>query len=289
MPIVTALNGEPQVTDDGDIVYVFPDLQVSASASPQLGGGNEALAVSQQARERQLLRRAGLGPNASASEIKLLLDYNRVSTRGALERSDLIQILESAMPPPTGEEEAEIVQSDPTVLQEREWKFSLASDLNKFLAGGLGAVNLGGALYLGSMLNQYALYGIRLPAFYGTVQTFYPLLLGYAVLFNVIPLARNFWIKQENVKIERRNRGRRKWQSAVANLGRDSRTRIGRKLQAARRWGKKVRQLGASEDDIVFDTSQPFEKTQMQKEEQKLRDFDSKLLNEDGDGGGSFE
>ncbi|KAL3934543.1 MAG: hypothetical protein SGARI_003338, partial [Bacillariaceae sp.] len=31
LPIVSQLDGEPRVTDEGDIIYVFPDLQISAS------------------------------------------------------------------------------------------------------------------------------------------------------------------------------------------------------------------------------------------------------------------
>ncbi len=34
LPIVSQLDGEPRVMDDRDIIYVFPDLQVSASTSP---------------------------------------------------------------------------------------------------------------------------------------------------------------------------------------------------------------------------------------------------------------
>lgn len=221
-----------------------------------------------------ILQRAGLKPSASAAEIKQLLNYNRINSRGALERGDLIRILEKALPPPTAEEEAELALADPTVLQEREWKFSLAPDLNRFLAAGLGVVNLGGALYLGTMLNQYALYGVRLPSFYGTVQSFYPFLLGYALLYNIIPLVRNFWIQQENGKIRERNKVRRTWQTALASaVGND---RLGRKLSASRKFRTRMRQLGSSQD-IVFDTSKPFEENQKKKEQQALEDFDKKL------------
>jgi len=287
LPIVTALNGEPEVTDDGDIVYVFPELQVSAASSPSFWKSPLAAA-----REGTVLRRAGLSPKASASEIKRLLDYNRVSTRGALERKDLIAALERALPDLSDDEEAEALQADPSLLQEREWKFSVAPDLNKFLAGGLGVVNLGGALYLGNLLNQYALYGVKLPAFYGAVQAGYPLLLGYAVLFNAIPAVRNFWIQRENDKIRQRNATRRKWRTVLGSVGQNARTSLGRKVQSATRWRKKVRQLGASGDEIVYDTSKPIEEVELKKEEEALSEFDKLLGMDDsnnGGGGGSFQ
>ena len=61
LPIVTALNGEPQVTDDGDIVYIFPELQTSAMTTQK-----STSAVSIEARkEALLLKRAGLKSTAS--------------------------------------------------------------------------------------------------------------------------------------------------------------------------------------------------------------------------------
>ncbi|EEC49069.1 predicted protein, partial [Phaeodactylum tricornutum CCAP 1055/1] len=114
LPIVTALNGEPRVTEDGSIVYTFPELQMSAAT------------------------------------VKVI--------------------------PAASKEEMEMMGQNPALLQEREWKFSLAPEINRFLAGGLGVVNLGGALYLGNLLGQYAMYGVRLPSYFGIVQGAYPFL-----------------------------------------------------------------------------------------------------------------
>jgi hypothetical protein len=44
----------------------------------------------------------------------------------------------------TPKEEEEILDADPSVLQEQEFKFSLAPDVYKFFVGGLGITNLGG-------------------------------------------------------------------------------------------------------------------------------------------------
>ena len=269
LPVVSALNGEPRVTEEGDIVYVFPDLQTSAVATP-----NQALAAAMTS-EGMTLKRAGLDENASNRDIKRLLEYNGIGTRGLLERKDLLNILDKVLPPMSEQEKLELLDSDPSILQEREWKFSLASDINKALAGGLGAVNLGGALYLGNLFSQVAPLG-RLPGWYGTVQAFYPVLLVYAVLFNAIPVARNFWIKGQNEKIRKRNALRQNWKLALADSIQNN-SKIQKKIQAAKKMGSKMKQIGASEDDIIFDTSQSFEIVKEQKSKDDLDEFD-KLL-----------
>ena len=222
LSLVTQLDGEPQVTEDGDIVYVFPELQVSASRQPVVSKASVTATV---------LRRAGVPANASAKEIQKLLYLNGVNTKGALEKQDLIKILEEVLPPLSPAEEVELMDADPSMLQERRYKFSLAPDLYKVFAGGLGVVNLGGALYLGNILKQYALYGVQLPSFLGLTQTLYPLLLSYAVLFNNIPLGRFFWIGRQNEKIDQRNAARRKWRTRLASKAGN----IERKLKAAAR------------------------------------------------------
>ena len=267
------MNGDPRVTDDGEIVYVFPDLQTSASAKVP------SLASTAASNDALVLKRAGLSSRATAGEIKRLLEYNGISTRGALERSELIGRLEAALPPPTDEEKSELALADTSALQEREWKFSLASDLNKFLAGGLGVVNLGGALYLGNLLGQYAAYGVQLPAYFGTVQALYPFLLGYAVLYNLIPFARNFWIKQENEKIRQRNKIRSNWKAALVSSVRNS--PVQKKLDAAKKMGSKMKQIGASADDIVYDTSSSMEDNKQKKDKSALEEFDRLLEDSD--------
>ena len=262
LPIVTQLNGEPQVTEEGDIVYIFPELQISAAGVTAVKRFDPAAST---------LKRAGLSPDASAGEINTLLRLNGISTRGALEKKDLIQILEQALPPPTREEELDFAQDEPGLLQEREYQFSLAPDGNRLLAAGLGVVNLLGALYLGGQLNFYANYGIKLPDFFGVVQAVYPLLLSYAIAFNAIPLFRSFWINAQNMQIQGRNKKRRLWKTALASgIG-----RVNRKLQSARMLGTKMKKLGSK--DIYFDTAKPMEEIETQKQLDELDEFD-KLL-----------
>ena len=269
LPIVTQLDGVPQVTEDGDIVYTFPELMTSASSRSSRIDSEEMARVR---RESRILRQAGLEEDAPTRSIKMLLDMNGIRTRGALEREDLIDILEKVLP----EEDntyMDLDVDDPTLLLEREYKFSLASDLQTILAGSLGVVNLGGALYLGNLLGQYALYGVRLPSYMGLVQQFFPFLLGYAVLFNVIPLVRNVLIQRRNEQIRQRNERRRTWKQFLE----DKAGAVRRKLMAASRMGKRLKQLGTGSRDIVFDTRKEFAEVEKQKETDAMKEFD-KLL-----------
>lgn len=265
LPIVTQLDGEPQVTEEGDIVYVFPELMKTSSSNSAPTRRSK-----EERRESRILRLAGLDEDASTEVIKRLLVMNSISTRGALERADLVDILEEVLPDDTSS-----VQDvdDPALLLEREHKFSLASSLQTILAGGLGVVNLGGALYLGNLLGQYALYGVRLPSYMGLVQQFFPLLLAYAVLFNAIPLVRNIWLSRQNAKIQRRNEVRRSWKSLLEEKAGS----VKRKMTSAARMGKKLQQLGSGGRDIVFNTSKDFAVIETVKEKDEMKEFD-KLL-----------
>ncbi len=280
LPIVAQLGGEPQVTEEGDIVYVFSELMTSASSSSSSSTSSSISAkeATQMRRESRILRRAGLDDDAPTNSIKSLLNMNRISTRGALERSDLIDVLEKALPDEQGGVN-EDVEADPTLLLEREFKFSLASPIQTILAGGLGVVNLGGALYLGNLLGQYASYGIRLPSYMGVIQQFYPLLLGYALLFNAIPLLRNLWIQGQNVKIQRRNEARKSWKALLErNAG-----SIKRKLAAAARFGRRMKQLGSGSGDVIFNTTMDLNELEKIREKDTMKDFD-KVLEEKGNG-----
>ena len=275
LPIVSQLDGVPQVTEDGDIVYTFPDLMTSASSKNTRIDSKEMARVR---RESRILRLAGLEEDASTRSIKMLLDMNGIRTQGALERADLIDILEKVLPE-DGNTDLDIEVDDPTLLLEREYKFSLASSLQTILAGGLGVVNLGGALYLGNLLGKYALYGVRLPSYLGLVQQFFPFLLGYAILFNVIPLVRNVFIQRKNEQIRQRNERRRSWKEYLE----DKAGSVKRKLMAATRMGKRMKQLGTGSKDIVFDTSKEFVEVERTREVEAMSEFDKLLEKSEGE------
>jgi hypothetical protein len=117
-------------------------------------------------------------------------------------------------------------------LREALYKFSEASSGQIWLAAGLGAVNLGGALILGKLLGTAGLVA-KVGEFIIFVQAVYPLLLTYGVAFLTIPLVRYIWIKSRNRKIEVRNQERQK-RAAILNQPDDN---LRRKLNYARQFG----------------------------------------------------
>ena len=98
------------------------------------------------------------------------------------------------------------LQIVPAYLEERLWRFSQASSGQIMLSVGLGAVNIIGALVLGSLLKG----GIaaQLGGLVGFVQSIYWILLGYGIGFLAIPLIRYFWIQVKNSQIKARNQKR---------------------------------------------------------------------------------
>ena len=246
LPIVTQLGGVPTVTDDGDIVYVFEELQMSAENT---------------------LEAAGLPPDATSGDIVSFLTDRGVSTRGAMEKSDLIQLLDRSLTSSRSRQ-----QQDPTdPLQEVEVKFNRNGAGWNALAGTLGAVNLGGALYLGALLPQLAAQGVRLPSYFGLVQAGYPLLLVYAVLYNVIPAVRYLSNRAKNQQIRDRNAARQKWSTVLRSMG----GKVRGKIRAARNFRTGMRRLGRSES--VYDTRQDAGQLEAQREGDALKAFDELL------------
>ncbi len=92
-------------------------------------------------------------------------------------------------------------------LREYPWQFSQASSGQKMMAIGLGAVNIVGALVLGSLLADGAI-AAELGGLVAFVASIYWLLLGYGIAFLTVPLLRYFWIQWRNSKIESRNQQR---------------------------------------------------------------------------------
>ena len=247
LPIVTQLGGVPTVTDDGDIVYVFEELQMSAEST---------------------LEAAGLQSDASSGDIVTYLTNRGISTRGAMEKSDLIQLLDKSLTTTSRSS----TRRDPTdPLQEMEVKFNRNGVGWNLFAGILGGVNLGGALYLGALLPQLAAQGIRLPSYYGLVQAGYPLLLAYAVLYNAIPAARYLLNRSKNREIRERNEARRSWSTVLRSMG----GKVRRKLGAAKKSRTGMRRLGRS--DSVYDTRQDAKQLEAQREEDALKAFDELL------------
>jgi hypothetical protein len=98
-------------------------------------------------------------------------------------------------------------------LKEKLWRFSLANSGQITMAVGLGAVNIILALVLGSFLRNGAI-AAQLGGIVAFTASIYSILLGYGVLYLLIPLVRYFWIQGRNPKIINRNQARE--QRAIA-------------------------------------------------------------------------
>jgi len=278
LPIVTKLNGIPEVTPDGDIIYVFSDLQQSSTSTTS----SSFKSYAKDKEESLLLQKLGIDPTTSTKQLKQIMTQGLgITTVGALERSDLIQALNQYVNNNGASSNNDSNNNNrlQEYLQEEEYQFSLASSFQQILAGGLGAVNLIGAIILGQKFSELAMYGYTIPSssIFGIVQSIYPLLLTYAILFNVIPLGRYFWIQKQNTKINAKNSKRRLWNVFLKSK---TSTTLRRKLSSAINIGNKMKkQLSSSSGnkEIIFDTSDDFQNTQIKKEESSLSDFD-KLL-----------
>mmetsp|Transcript_10465 Transcript_10465/g.18959 ORF Transcript_10465/g.18959 Transcript_10465/m.18959 type:complete len:543 (+) Transcript_10465:87-1715(+) len=218
-PLVAALDGRPEVTDDGSIVYVFPELMKTGLRTTKL--------------------------------IKLM------GVNSKQEYSD-------AMAMRAGYE-------IPEEVEEVEYEFSAAGSGNILAAGALGVVNLVGAVKLGSLLSAPAMAQVQLQGYFGLVQTFFPLLLGYAVLFNVIPVARGLWIKRLNAKIRQRNRVRAVWRDAL------SLSATAKKIQQAKQYGSGLKKLSGLGSKAAFDTTMSASEIEAERERDAMAEFDGRV------------
>uniref|UniRef100_A0ACD5GS20 Uncharacterized protein n=1 Tax=Desertifilum tharense IPPAS B-1220 TaxID=1781255 RepID=A0ACD5GS20_9CYAN len=157
LPVLTRFNGRPEVSEQGGLVYHFPELQTTAT-------------------QRK-------------------------------------------------------VQAVPEYLREFRWRFSQASSGQIMLAVGLGAVNLIGALVLGSLLADGAI-AAEIGGYIAFVQSIYGVLLGYGIAFLLVPLIRYFWNGWRNRKIDTRNQQR----EARATLLQSPNPALEQKLEYARQF-----------------------------------------------------
>eukprot|EP00612_Vaucheria_litorea_P006217 CAMPEP_0171479992 /NCGR_PEP_ID=MMETSP0946-20130122/5783_1 /TAXON_ID=109269 /ORGANISM="Vaucheria litorea, Strain CCMP2940" /LENGTH=494 /DNA_ID=CAMNT_0012011085 /DNA_START=121 /DNA_END=1605 /DNA_ORIENTATION=+ len=243
LPAVTALNGVPQVTDDGDIIYVFPDLKTTANDSLGING-------------------------KSTKEIKYLLESSGISAKGLFEKDEMIRALKENL---KRTQSASNVGTATPIVEEKEIEFSIADTGYKFLAGGLGILNLGGALYLRTLLQNAAVKGLQLGSYGIALNGIFPLLLTYGVAYNAIPLFRYFRNKIQNRKIEERNRARLSW----LKLLRSGNVNVERKLRAA---GKLAVDLTVvKEGDIAYSTAKDLAEQGSDPFKDEFDDFNKRL------------
>ncbi|MGB5963395.1 MAG: hypothetical protein WBG73_22350 [Coleofasciculaceae cyanobacterium] len=99
--------------------------------------------------------------------------------------------------------EQEVISVPANYLREQLWRFSHASSGQIMMSLGLGALNVVGALVLGSLLKGGI--AVQLGGLVAFVNSIYWILLAYGVGFLAIPLIRYFWIQFKNQQIEARN------------------------------------------------------------------------------------
>ncbi|MBP0002538.1 MAG: hypothetical protein J7642_02255 [Cyanobacteria bacterium SBC] len=131
-------------------------------------------------------------------------------------------------------------------LVEKLWKFSQASAGQLFLAGGLGVLNLVGALILGVMLEDVALVQ-ELGGLVAFVDSVYWLLLGYGTAFLGVPLLRYFWILWRNANIAKCNENRQ----ALATEFEQAQPQLQAKLQYASQFAAET---AISREDLAYTT-----------------------------------
>ena len=131
-------------------------------------------------------------------------------------------------------------------LQEKPWRFSQATSGQITLAAGLGAVNIILAFVLGTLLQDGTIAAELggIVAFAASIQW---LLLGYGVLYLLIPMIRYFWIQGRNPKIVKRNQSREQRAIALHQPDLSLRQKIAYASQFAQ-------QKVISEGDITYTT-----------------------------------
>ncbi|MEM7773549.1 MAG: hypothetical protein AAF327_23975 [Cyanobacteria bacterium P01_A01_bin.37] len=98
-------------------------------------------------------------------------------------------------------------------LQERPWRFSLASQTQLTWAAGLGAVNLAVVVAFELLFDESLMQGIG--GLIGLVEAGYWVFFAYAIAFLLIPAGRYLWLRRKNHTIEQRNLRRVEWASQL--------------------------------------------------------------------------
>lgn len=257
LPAVTEFGGVPDVTADGDIIYVFDDMQTSA-----IGTGDTTLG------------------DRSTKELQAMAMREGISTAGMYDKSDLVAGITSALEyrrstgSPGGGASQSLSATGQGMLVEDQYEFSLASQGQLIMVGVLAAVNLGAGLYLANLLASPVLVGKTLVGLLGFVKGALPFLLAYGTAFAVIPALRYFKMQRDNKTIEERNRKRATWSYALKIGGEE----VTRKIGAAQARAQGLTTVG--KDDVEYTTGQSIEEQgldlKMFDEQYNLKSEDSK-------------
>jgi hypothetical protein len=157
----------------------------------------------------------------------------------------------------------------PQYLEEQRWTFTQAPTNQKFLAIALGGVNLVLALMLGVLLGDAALVA-EVGGLIVLVEFLYPVLIGYAIAFLIIPLGRYFWLQKRNQKVVNRN-DQRQMRAAILTAGSPE---LQQKLDYAQQFAA---QKILTAEDVAYGTDQDLLDQQLQGRDDEAKDWERRL------------
>jgi hypothetical protein len=137
-------------------------------------------------------------------------------------------------------------------LQAKLWRFSQANGSQITLAAGLGALNIILAFVLETFF-QNASIATQLGGIVAFVDSISWFLLGYGVLYLVIPLVRYFWIQMRNPKLVKNNRAREQRAIALHQPNQSLRQKFAYASQFAQQKVISDRDLAYSTEDDLLD------------------------------------
>jgi len=327
LPSLLQFGGEVEVSEEGDLLYSFPELMLSASAADARGPNS---AVRQQLLGLSDAGGDGDGENGVVAEATAMaaMVWEETPPGWLPQAGDAVMVTSVLMgqkarwlsrPPITaagaaqlqgmvgtvqgspygkggvrqfqvklegsGEQSAglyfaleELAPAPSAFLNELPRPFSTAPTSQLVAAGGLGAANLAGVIYLGALLQSTRSVGgaAGSAALLASLRGIYPALLFYAVGFVLLPIGRYVRLKRQNKEVGKRNRLRKAWSTAVNSRPGASLTR---KLSAARerRCARRVlRKDGALFSSAVPDAAEA-EDSKVAAAAAQLAAFDAKL------------
>ncbi|BAZ45915.1 hypothetical protein NIES4102_29430 [Chondrocystis sp. NIES-4102] len=137
-------------------------------------------------------------------------------------------------------------------LQKKLWRFSQASSGQITMAVVLGITNIILALVLGSFLRDGAL-AAQLGGVVAFAASIYWVLLGYGILYLLIPLGRYLWIQGRNPKITKGNREREQRAVIVTQPSQSLRQKLSYANQFAQQKVISDRDLAYTTEDDLLD------------------------------------
>jgi len=235
LPILTALRGEAVVTEDGDIVYVFPELSATTAEIDASAALPSRPYPNLSELQLQML------DEASTSELLAIGEQLGLNTRVFSEKRELkeavMATLDDRSAPRSGGflnmfSKKEERPANVDVIQEKEIAFSEANFGQKLLAGGLAIANLAGVFYLQGIVASIPA-GYKAVGILGFAANLLPFLIPYAVALNAIPIIRYFKNQRDNAGIQKRN-GARQRMRALLRTATSPVSRLSKKIAAAK-------------------------------------------------------